>query len=329
MRTGFVFSVAFSVGSLSISANIPAQERRSENVVLVAMDGVRWQDVFGAGRETLMPFLWSTVAKEGQLFGNRALGSNMRVTNRRNFSYPGYQEMLAGYADPRIDNNRYGPNPNVTVLEWLNRQPELRGRVAAFANWIVFDHILARRSKDMFVRAGGPNGEEITPDSAMHALALRHLQDHRPRVLFVGYGETDHWAHSGQEAKYHAALRDADRFIAALWHTLQSMAEYRGVTTLIVTTDHGRGRGASWSSHGWRTRGSGETWLAIIGPGIAPLGERSNTVTTTSQVAATIAAALGHDYRAAVKRAAPPIAWLAARAPAELRPPPAAVSVSR
>jgi arylsulfatase A-like enzyme len=272
------------------------------------MDGVRWQDVFGAGRDTLMPFLWNTVAKEGQLFGNRALGSNMRVANRLNFSYPGYQEMLAGYVDPRIDNNKYGPNPNVTVLEWLHRQPGFRGRVAAFANWIVFRDILARRSEGFLVSAGGPKGEEITPDSAMHAAALRHLREHKPRVLFVGYGETDHWAHTGRADRYRAALRDADRMVHELWRELESMPEYRGTTTLIITTDHGRGRGNRWSSHGWRTRGSGEGWLAIISPGTPALGERSYTSTTTSQVAATVAAALGFDYRASVKRAARPLA---------------------
>lgn len=293
--------------ALLLGATLQAQEPRTRNVVIVAMDGVRWQDVFGAGRDTLMPFLWSVVAKEGQLFGNRARGSNMRVTNRLNFSYPGYQEMLAGYVDPRIDNNHFGPNPNVTVLEWLNRQPELRGRVAAFASWVVFNDIFARRSEGFVVQAGGPNREEITPDSAIHVLALRHLVERKPRVLFVGYGDTDFHAHSKSEQRYRAALRAADGFVAELWRQLQSMPEYRGTTTLIITTDHGRGRGNNWSSHGWRTRGSGETWLAIVGPNVPALGERSSTGTTTSQVAATIAAALGYDYRASVKRAADPI----------------------
>ena len=274
----------------------------------MAIDGVRWQEVFGAGRDTLMPFLWSVVAKEGQLFGNRALASRMRVTNRLNFSYPGYQEMLAGYVDPRIDNNHFGRNPNVTVLEWLNRRPDLRGRVAAFASWSFLEHIFAQRSEGFLVRAGGDAGEEVVADSMIHALALQHLVEKKPRVLFVGYGDTDFHAHSKLEDRYRAALRSADRFIGELWQTLQAIPEYRGATTLIVTTDHGRGRGRNWSSHGWRTRGSGETWLGIVGPGTPPLGERSNTETTTSQVAATIAAALGFDYRAFVGRAARPIA---------------------
>lgn len=276
--------------------------------MVVAIDGMRWQDVFGAGRDTLMPFLWSVVANQGQLLGNRELGSRMRVTNRRNNSYPGYQEMLAGYVDSRIDNNHYGPNPNVTVLEWLNRQPELHGRVAAFAHWQVFDDILAQRDSSVYVRAGGPSGEETTDDAIVHRAVLRHLDERKPRVLFVGYGETDDWAHAGQRDRYLTAVRDADRFVRELWNALQSRADYRGKTTLIVTTDHGRGRGRQWSSHGWRTRGSAETWLAIIGPGIPALGERRDTETTTAQVAATIAGVLGYDYRAKVRRAAAPIA---------------------
>ena len=269
---------------------------------------MRWQDVFGAGRDTVMPFLWSVVATQGQLFGNRELRSAMRVTNRLNFSYPGYQEMLAGYVDPRIDNNRFGPNPNSTVLEWLSLKPELTGRVAAFANWIAFDHILARRGGGLFVRAGGAKGEETIEDGELHRLATRYVEDHAPRVLFVGYGETDAWAHAGLRDRNLAALRDADAFIAEWWRALQASPQYRDKTTLIVTTDHGRGRGRGWTSHGWRVRGSGETWLAIIGPDTPPLGERRNTENTTSQVAATIAAALGYDYPGAVKRAAPAIA---------------------
>ena len=300
-----VYSVVVSILSVAIRADIVAQETiHARNVVIVAIDGARWQEVFGPGRDTLMPFLWSVVAREGQLFGNRALGSRMRVTNRLNFSYPGYQEMLAGYPDPRIDNNHFGRNPNVTVLEFLNRQPELVGRVAAFVNWKVIDQVFARRGPGFLVSAGGERGEEVMPDAQVHRRAMRHVAEAKPRVLFIGFGEGDGEAHAGRFDRYVGAIRDADRFIGELWAALQADSTYRGRTTLIVTTDHGRGRGKNWPRHGWRTRGSGETWLAIIGPGTPALGERSNTSTTTSQVAATIAAALGYDYRAAVPRAA-------------------------
>ena len=114
---------------------------KTQNVILVIVDGVRWQEVFtgvdptlltDAGgswtagdelkrkywnddprirRRLLFPFLWDTVATHGQLFGNQQAGSVAHVTNTRWFSYPGYNEMSTGVADARIDSNEYGPNP--------------------------------------------------------------------------------------------------------------------------------------------------------------------------------------------------------------------------
>src|SRR6202040_1885329 len=91
-----------------------------------------WRQDVGERRAALFPFLWSVVAKRGQLFGNQLKGSIARVTNGRAFSYPGYNEMLTGFPDPKIDSNEFGPNPNTTVFEWLNKQRELHGQVAVF-----------------------------------------------------------------------------------------------------------------------------------------------------------------------------------------------------
>lgn len=320
-----------------------AEEPKARNVVLVVSDGVRWQEVFrGAdpllmnakhggvrnvealrkdfqratapeARQALFPFLWSVLARQGQLFGNRDRGSPARVANGRNFSYPGYNEMLTGRPDPRIDRNDFGPNPNETVFEWLNRQDGFRGRVAAFATWGVFNDILARERSGVAVFAGWspPLGsdrprlrlleelyrtttriwEDNALDSLMHAAMKEYVQERRPRLLFVGYGETDEWAHAG---RYDLTLRAAhqfDRFLADLWETLEALPEYRGQTLLLVTTDHGRGSGPSeWRQHGEKVRGSEAIWIGALGPGVAPLGERTNAPEVTlGQVAATIA----------------------------------------
>src|SRR5581483_4971915 len=95
-------------------------------------------------RRALMPFLWNVVASRGRLWGNRERRSSAQLTNGHKFSYPGYQELLAGYPDPRVDSNQKIPNPNVTVLEWLNRRPGFEGRVAAFGSWDRLSYILNR-----------------------------------------------------------------------------------------------------------------------------------------------------------------------------------------
>lgn len=78
---------------------------------------------------------------------------------------------------------------------------------------------------------------------------------------------------------------------------------------MIVTTDHGRGRTPDdWSNHGAGVAGAEEMWLAVIGPDTPALGERTNAAPVIqSQIASTIAAFLGFDYRGEVRGVAPAI----------------------
>jgi hypothetical protein len=370
--TWAVATIIATAGAASAQrAPAAAREPRTHTVILVVTDGLRWQEVFGGAdsallfgeprlvggdtagarrrywratanerRKALLPFLWGPLARGGQLFGNVAAGSRVLVTNRLNFSYPGYQEMLAGFPDSAIDRNEFGPNPNPTVFEWLNEQPQLRGKVAAFATWDVFADIFARERSGLFVHAGweppyaAPRGsvdsllnrlyatthrgwENNAWDSFMHAVAIRHLAAQRPRVLFVGYGETDEWAHAGRYDRYLRAAQTVDGFIAELWAAVQSHRDLRDHTTLLITTDHGRGRTVQdWTNHGREVAGAEEMWLAVIGPDTRALGERRDAAPVLqSQIAATVAELLGFDYRIAVPRAAPAVADVVRRQP--------------
>ena len=344
-------------------------ELKTRNVVLIVCDGLRWQEVFqgpepalmnkpyggvldiaalrkdflrensAKGRETLLPFFWSVIARQGQLFGNQTKGSVARVTNGLKFSYPGYNEMLAGHADPRVDSNDPRPNPNFTVFEWLEQLPEFRGRVAAFATWQVFDAIFNRKRSGVYVfsgwepqaaRAATPKQAMLDElyktttrlwstnafDSLMHAAVKEFMQLERPRVLFIGYGEADEWAHSG---RYDLVLRSTlqfDKFVAELWALLQSMPEYRDQTTFLITTDHGRGSGSKkWRDHGRKIAGAENIWLAVLGPDTLALGERAQAAPITqSQIAATLAALLGQDFLRVQPAAAPPVAEVVGKA---------------
>jgi hypothetical protein len=258
-----------------------------------------------------------------------------------NFSYPGYNELLTGHPDARIDSNNKVPNPNVTVFEWFNRKPAFRGKVTAVGCWDVFPFIFNVKRSGLYVNAGwvpfdGPSltdcqvmlnrliaqsprqWENSRDDAFTFQVAFEHLRRDTPRVLHIGLGDTDEHAHAGRYDHYLRAAHDADANLRALWDELQAHPQYRGTTTLLVTTDHGRGdppRG--WCDHGAETKGSEAIWIAALGPDTPALGERTNTAAVTqSQVAATIAALLGEDYRADVPAAAPPIADAIGAAPA-------------
>ena len=352
-----------SGGALVLAAPAQAPARhRTENIILVMIDGMRWQEVFrGADpellktlgsdmpgdpkqraelarqrfsgateaerRQALMPFLWGVVSRQGQLFGNRNLDSDSHVINGLNFSYPGYSETLTGLADPRVDSNDNVPNPNPTVFEWLNARPGFTGKVAAFGAWEVFDGIFRSQRCGFVVNAGysaltaipvTPKVEllnalkretvRIWPDEPFDPIpfhtAMEYLEARRPRVLFLGLGETDDWAHAGSYAEYLNAAHLADDYLRQIWELIQSMPDYRGKTTLIVLPDHGRGTGANWTDHGEKVPESMQTWMAFLGPDTPALGERKRSQPVTeSQIAATLAAMLGEDYRATVPKA--------------------------
>ncbi len=344
-------------------SSVAAAAPRTRTVVLIVTDGLRWQEVFtgadptllnekdggswvaeedlrkrywsddvAARRRMLFPFLWGTVAKHGQIFGNQMRGSVAQVTNGKAFSYPGYNEMTTGYPNDAIDSNEFGPNPNISVFEWLNDKPEFHDRVAVYATWNAFERIFNRDRSHLRMQTGWtlpakahetPRDallrelyrtttefdEEDAPNSFLQVPLLDYVKSAQARVLFVGYGETDNWAHQG---RYDLVLDSAHRFdyfVQQLWETMQAMPRYRDRTTFIITTDHGRGSGLiEWKEHGVEEKGSENIWIAVMGPDTEPLGERSNTRRVTqAQIAATVAAFVGRDYPRAVPQAAAPI----------------------
>ncbi len=87
--------------------------------------------------------------------------------------------------------------------------------------------------------------------------------------------------------------------IAELWHWAQTTEGYKGNTTFIITTDHGRGsKNSKWVAHGTFIKGSSQTWLGIIGPHIDNAGEvKEEGQLYGQQVAQTIAAVLGENFK--------------------------------
>jgi type I phosphodiesterase/nucleotide pyrophosphatase len=301
---------------------------QTKHILFVMTDGLRWQEVFGGAdaslmdkgksaipREALMPFLWSVVAKQGQIFGNRNAGSDAYVTNHFFFSYPGYSETLCGFADPRVASNDKIPNPNVTVLEWDVFPFIFNAERAGFpvnAGYDPFTSIPGTPRLDLLnrLKAETPRVWEDEPfDFMPFHTALEYLRARKPKILYLSLGETDEWAHAGNYAEYLKAARRVDDYVRELWQMVQSMPEYRDNTTLIFSPDHGRGEGAAWKNHGEKVPDSKYIWMAFLGPDTRGLGERTQIpAVTQSQIAATLAALLGEDYAGAVPRAGKPIA---------------------
>ncbi|MEC3965285.1 phosphoglyceromutase [Flagellimonas halotolerans] len=199
--------ILFLIAAFAAIFNSHAQNETETKVILITLDGFRWQELFtGADsllidnkdyvhnaemlkeafwrdtpkerREALLPFIWGQVEKMGQIHGNRKLGSKVNLTNSMWFSYPGYNEILTGTADDgNIRSNDKIPNPNITVLERYNNTPEGKGKVAAFGSWDVFPFIINEERSGIPVNAGF---EAATENLNERERFLNQLQEQIP-----------------------------------------------------------------------------------------------------------------------------------------------------
>jgi bisphosphoglycerate-independent phosphoglycerate mutase (AlkP superfamily) len=158
-------------------------------------------------------------------------------------------------------------------------------------------------------------------DSFLQVPLVDYVRSAHPRLLFVGYGETDNWAHSGRYDLVLESAHQFDEFVRQLWDTMQAMPEYRNQTTFIITTDHGRGSGLEeWKEHGAGQKGSENIWIGVMGPDTNPLGERANAVTVTqAEIAATLAEFLGKDFHRSSPDSAPPLPGVVSRTVATVK----------
>ena len=210
----------------------------------------------------------------------------------------------------------------------MNTKKEYSGKVAAFSSWNIFTAILNKKRNKL---PGNCGYERLADDSTVNTAIINDAQDgdmykkhtrydlltylsarayieHKhPRIVLIGFGETDEFAHNGRYDMYLQQAANVDKMISDLWYYVQTNPFYKNKTTFIITTDHGRGRKpAAWYKHGILTGGSGEIWFAVIGPGICQEGEIKTTQQSyQKQIASTFALLLDEPFETKHNRALP------------------------
>ena len=356
--------LSFTLGIFWMVCTLGA-EPRPENLILIVLDGVRTEEMFHGvdldllrtqakkkpveetelyqlfwaetpqeRREKLMPFFWTVwMTDHGSIAGDRWNGSQVLLTNKHRFSYPGYSEILTGEAhDDVIDSNAPTQNPFPTVLEFFKDRIELQPQsIASFASWSVMDNIVESHSGTIFSNAGYETYDSSDPDLQMISdlqfktptpwdtvrhdvytfqFAMHHLKTRHPRVVYISLGETDDWAHEDRYDRVVQSIHRNDGYFRELWNFLQDDPQYRDRTTIIITTDHGRGTQVEdWRHHRSNTEGAQYTWIAAVSPDLSLRGAWKNAETVyTNQIAASLSAFLDLDYSEWNAEAGGPIA---------------------
>jgi hypothetical protein len=302
-----VLASAHSVGR---ARALPAGKAAADHVVLVTLDGARWQEIFRGvdaklgGREgfqrsevlpaaALLPNIHRLFFAGGTALGDPSLGPGIEASGPHWVSMPGYLELLTGRATDCRD-NACGPPLTPTLLDDVTSGG---GRAAAFCSWGPLLSAAATNRASVYVTAGPTNGEatfpggpDYRPDRVTAASGLSFLEARPPRFLWLSLGDTDEWAHRDDYREYLHALRDADRVIGEVAARLDALAQQGARTALLVTADHGRH--TNFKDHGGPE--SAAVFLLARGSGLARHGATAASRTRLLRdVAPTVRSLLG------------------------------------
>jgi hypothetical protein len=296
---------------------------RVDRVVLVTIDGVRWQEIASGidprldptleprDARALLPTLYRLVDQ------GVGIVEDLRTSAPFPVSLPGYREILTGRRGDSCIDNHCPPIDEPTLFDELAAAGVPRDQLALISSWEGLGLAAAARPEGLVLSTGRHGGSTrgrlgVTADSAklleaaaqrhgftVHpdyrrdadtsALALLYLAEARPRLLHVALGDTDEHAHAGNYAGYVAALQAADDFLARVLETLETLG---GETLVIVTADHGRSSG--FRDHGRPDDGSDRVWLVAAGGPIPARGlVRPSGQRRLADIVPTVRAVLG------------------------------------
>jgi hypothetical protein len=290
----------------------PREADEETAVVLVVLDGARWQEVFVGGdpqlsagtgapapsADALMPHLHALVAERGSALGAPGAGPAIAASGPNFVSLPGYTEIFTGRSRHDCADNDCARTRVPTVMDEVRARSPRPSDVAVFASWEKIERAASVDPGSLVVSTGRswtahseslrddaatrdalaqgaradafPGHDDFRPDRFTAALALGYLEAKRPRLMFLGLGEPDEYAHRGDYGGYLASLHAADDTIGQLFTVLGRMGARGEHTTVILTADHGRGR--DYRVHGRAFPESARVWLVAAGGGIEARG---------------------------------------------------------
>jgi hypothetical protein len=101
---------------------------------------------------------------------------------------------------------------------------------------------------------------------------LQVMRQFAPSLLWITLHDMD-IAHSGAYSLYLDSIQRTDQLCGRIWRAVESNAEYKGRTTLMILPDFGRDSDFDGAGNGFQHHRTGDalsrtTWMMVLGPGV-------------------------------------------------------------
>lgn len=295
-----VLFIALSIGGftsckkdvpvLSVPVESFKKELRTENVIVLVIDGPRLSETWDEPEKKFIPNLSGYFAQNGVVY------ENFR-NNGPTYTLAGHTAVATGFYQEINNNGNELPENHSIFQAYLKSS----GRPST-DSWVISSKpkisVLANCKEESWNNSympstdcGDSNGQSRLDDITMQR-AKEVLSKHHPKLSLIQLREPDYSGHANDWDNYLKGIVNSDRLAKDLWDFLQADSVYSGRTTLLITNDHGRhskGRLDGFVSHGDDCAGCRNIMLVGIGPDF-----KKNTVITADgeqvDIPATIAA---------------------------------------
>lgn len=235
-----------------------ASALRTEHVVVLVLDGARFDHTFGDPSHQHVPRLWADLVPQGtmvyQFFNS---GHTVTVSGHATLTTGRLQHILG---------EDLGEFADLTIFEALRQQRSLPKE----STWLVLgkDKLVQVFTRSMSQRRFPPAiwGRE-TEDPQVAQELWNILASHHPILTVANFPTVDRSAHAGNWEAYLAGIRGFDAIAAETWRRIQTDPALAGKTTLFITQDHGR-RYDDWKNHGDNSEGSRRIPFLALGPDV-------------------------------------------------------------
>jgi len=212
--------------------------KASPKIVAIALDGVNEEEGI---REKLMKFGKYYKYWFGKL-------KQCRVERTGNMSLPAYANFLSGTSNHNVKSN--------DVDEKINRKTllDLFPNSQLFSAWSPILYVVGESEDNAHMTSA-----EFYPRKGDDRDILENFKKkyNRQQFAFIHFSDGDNFAHSMMYEKYRKAVNKEVRYVKEIIDFVEDD------TTVIAFTDHGRGLGHDWTSHGDWLDESGDIWMVV------------------------------------------------------------------
>lgn len=235
------------------AASFPA--RNNMHVVLIALDGIREDDIV-----TLANQYSEQLSLSG--FYTKWLGKNQgcRINNKQALSLPAYANVLTGRLDTQVTSNYFHRKLRYPTLLQIYSNSQ------AFTSWTPLTTILGiTKETGRVIVYQSEQDANTLPNTDEYVTTLFLEQYNSSQLTFVHYTDADDLAHARNVILYRKAIRTELKQVEIIVsYVVQKVGKDNSF--FILFSDHSRGTGSEWHSHGAKIPSSFSMWIWLISP---------------------------------------------------------------